>query len=130
MNWYEDKTYWEMCKKAVELQDIVEFQYLKLSGTLSISGVYVDGVGQFYVEDGDDMIWLPTQEELQKIIIDKGYFKFSLLKCFYNFTKENIKEFSSNELNKLWLAFIMSVLNKKKWNFETKEWVTKNKKLI
>jgi len=68
-------------------------------------------------------IWLPTQEQLQEMMTDKGYFRFSLIELFYRFVNKNYKKFSS--MNELWLAFVMWTKYHKIWDDEREEWRNK-----
>jgi len=65
--------------------------------------------------------WLPTQSQLQSVITDKGYFRFSLIELFYRFANANADKFDS--MDEIWLAFVMKMLYNKVWDDEKDQWI-------
>ena len=66
-------------------------------------------------------IWLPTQSQLQSMITNKGYFRFSLIELFYRFANANADKFDS--MDEIWLAFVMKMLYNKVWDDEKDQWI-------
>ena len=112
--------YIRMCQKAKEIQ-----KKWKGSGW---DFVYVSrdkflGLKQDSWRSSDYCIWLPRQDQLQKIITNKGYFRFSLIELFYHFANRNVDKYTSME--QLWLAFVMWHKYKKIWDNKKEEWIKK-----
>jgi len=134
MKCYQDKEYWEMCQRAGEIQarwllTTGDWVFSKETGEpfVVVDACIFDAVKLRNGESGVDsiqphinLIWLPTQEDLQEMITDKGYFRFSLVERFYHFANKHANKF--NSMTKLWLAFVMHELYAKTWNPEKKEW--------
>lgn len=123
------KEYIEMCQKATEIQ-------LLFPGT---SERYDVGNPILWLVINKDTtpissnnIWLPRQEELQKLVdLKKNGYSFTTgLGILWNdeigYSKEEEKEMSYYEnfdsFEKQWLAFVMKEKYNKVWNAETKNW--------
>lgn len=60
-----------------------------------------------------------VQDQLQEMITDKGYFRFSLIEGFYQFcTPQVCSQFSS--MSQLWLAYFMYLKFNEFWNMKDK----------
>lgn len=137
------KEYIKMCEKAKEIQKEWKPKSLDIfSNSYVISYVTDDDFYKCIKDKGDyfkrQKIWLPHQDQLQEMIIEKQFnqTKDSLcidlisqmtLFCFSygeirDLAKEYAKQFSSME--QLWLAFVMKEKYNKIWDGE--EWVVKN----
>jgi len=68
-------------------------------------------------------VWLPRQDQLQKIVIENYAMPWDLAVAFSNvLMDQNASYFEKfDSMEKLWLAFIMLEKYKKKW--EEEEWV-------
>ena len=96
---------------------------------ISSPGIYEgDYVGGLDYEDIYEVIWLPRQEDLQKIcLLQKGYgsrfSEFMLLRKFHDWAIDY--EYSPfRSLNELWLCFVMETVYGKVWNGKT--WIGSN----
>ena len=131
--------YIKMCEKAQEIQDLRKLD---------------NGEGSPYLKEGDyfckltstnvelfknktsyiliDIVWLPRQDQLQDIVINKtnnfGSNNLSsqlLLNNIVGFSKElycSRKKEMFSTLEQLWLAFVMKTIYNKIWNEETQNW--------
>jgi hypothetical protein len=127
--------YGSMCREAKEIQVLWNKEYGDFVACKGMFGLNIrtifDGADNEYSESTphispdylyiSDCIWLPRQDQLQAMITDCGYFRFSLIELFYRFnctvyhsahTPSHI--FASME--QMWLAFVMHHTFKKKWN--------------
>jgi len=121
MKWYEDKEYREMCEGAEEIQ----------KQQAPEDSVIVDQNGK--------LIWLPSQEDLQEMVIRfrspasfwQIHFAFNYWLCetfsighpaVFGLDTAKVKRAGFTSLNQLWLAFVMHELYQKKWDPETKKW--------
>jgi hypothetical protein len=72
-------------------------------------------IGGYYARD-ERQIWLPRQDQLQKMIGDKPAYQYPLGKCIaiqkFAFSNDAHALFS---MEQLWLAFVMFERYKKKW---------------
>ena len=68
-------------------------------------------------------VWLPRQDQLQEMVIEKYAMPWDLAIAFSNvLMADNASYFDTfDRMEKLWLAFIMLEKEKKKWN--DGEWV-------
>jgi hypothetical protein len=88
------------------------------------------GILEYYLYDEPEMIkdmfvWLPTQEQLQKIFLDK-YAWIYLVDDFYSYAGKCIEEWDLGEnpsMNILWLGFIMKEIYNKVWDSKHNEWI-------
>jgi len=64
-------------------------------------------------------VWLPRQDQLQEMIT-REHGRFSLVELFHHFANKHFYEFRSME--QLWLAYVMCLEFKRKWNPETEKW--------
>ena len=105
-----------MCEKAKEIQK---------------SHTVVFAWDDYITKNNDEIVWLPKQEELQKIIFKGNDFYDNLLK-FVNFLNDEYDHFSIlaekgtedkyKDFSELWLAFVMKQKYNKIWN--GKAWMT------
>ena len=124
---YEEPGYWDMCEAAEEIQALRrEVENWKL-GDIFLKRSTPKNILLTRVEFNtnrkilQNAVWLPTQDDLQEMITDKGYFRFSLIENFYNFaTPETCGLFRS--MTQLRLAFVMHELYGKQWNRKKKVW--------
>jgi len=132
------KTYIKMCKKAEEVQGIAEVQNYDSHGNYyaddrtMVSWFYCD-CGIFVDSRHDDyVIWLPRQDQLQEMVIEKGewitdeiyrlvcdFSTFVEVICVMGRGDYRLRDFKSYE--QLWLAFVMREKYGKVWNGE--DWV-------
>jgi hypothetical protein len=106
------------------------------SGGISQAWAYTTG-GTLSVSDNDprsqsvkDMIWLPKQDELEKLMLERkytdsnnDYMPWWLLKDFHNFVfnpTRIVTEFKSME--QLWLVYLMDEKYNKEWNSVEMKW--------
>ena len=132
----------KQCEKAEEIQERWRHPFKNYIGDLYWKGkkyLMIPEACIFVTEimfkPDDDHIYLPTQEQLQEIILPvlkKKYNKyydlvkkdrqanwiFRICNCFLN----EHSEIYSNNMNELWLAFIMYQLYNKRWT--GKDWIT------
>lgn len=163
MKWYEDPKYIKMAEKATEIQeqfkeidsgDIIrlnrDLDYQFKSGDILHRGDWINGEkdeGYYRIYDGydgsqsfsrDDFTWLPSQNRLQDMMIDRfqehKYPLWQMMYVFNNFIacpplrhrkkyvdwlRKYVTQFTT--LEQLWMAFIMERKFKKIWNGE--DWV-------
>ena len=96
------------------------------------------GLKQNAHEMSDNCVWLPTQEQLQRMLTRQDIFHYgvlnpykpprvdNLLSLFCQFSNRH-PEFGKAEeprvtINELWLAFVMKMKYGKVWNDEKQEW--------
>lgn len=122
------KEYVEMCRKAVEIQQLKQY----------VDGCYYSDVysGKQYVsivcnsceiEYGGDMefsdtaVWLPRQDQLQEIMDVSGI--DDLESIFHAWYQEILidKGYKKTTFEQLWLAFVMKEKFNKIWN--GKDWL-------
>jgi len=70
---------------------------------------------------GYKSIWLPRQDQLQEMVTDKGYFRFSLIELFYRFCMNTLNILRFTSMEQLWLAFVMKTKYNKIWDGE--DWI-------
>lgn len=107
-----------MCHKATEIQTLGGGKYSRT--TL--------GIPCYKLEDGYELIWLPTLEEFQDMAggfpTALGEFNSWYHEAYYdNSVDEYAKGFTSTA--QLWLAFVMEDKFNKQWDGD--EWVTCSK---
>jgi hypothetical protein len=113
--------YIEMCEKATELQREIQitncgFRYIKNYVYYGIFGGN-DGVRDVVKKT----IWLPRQEQLQEIWLnrsDNSSSILSMIDCFNNFIINSKETLYLCSMEQLWLAFIMKEKYNKTWNGE------------
>jgi hypothetical protein len=68
-------------------------------------------------------VWIPRQDQLQKMIIEKYATPWDLAMAFSNVLMSDNSSYFDNldSMEKLWLAFVMLEKHRKKWNGG--EWV-------
>ena len=134
--------YIEMCRKAYEVQEFKKHYHLgnsvfynRLDTVCTVVDIDInegcnlpkvvfieDGVvGGDWVNDWElrDLIWLPSQDQLQEIIDKTPY------SCFLDFSEyieRHTLTININSGEQLWLAFAMEETYSKQWNSKTKEW--------
>ncbi len=142
------ENYIKQCEKAKEIQELCRYKkgdwfYTKKYKDDYTKGYHVISDDYIYFCDNPESIswitrakgvWLPTQEQLQAMILPilkKRYNKawdlnkmkrtanwvFRIFSCFLN---EHSRIYS-NDMNELWLAFVMKEKWNKKWT--GKDWV-------
>ena len=127
-----------MCEQAEEIQktsnQIVDGDYYywsvdkKIHLSFTENFMHEHGYVVHHPEQWDYLnerkcIWLPTQEQLQKMMTEQGYFRFTLIELFYHFASDVFKSNSSQKfsMNELWLAFVMQEKYNKAWTGD--KWV-------
>ena len=100
----ETKDYILMCEKALELKEFKE--------------EFCSGAGK--VCTYNKSTWLPSQDDLQKMVFDKSAFRTSAI--FWNFciSKSSVIDGNTYSMEQLWLAFVMKEKYNKVWN--GKDW--------
>lgn len=74
--------------------------------------------------DKEKLVWLPRQDQLQKIFYKHLQLDYPVIVDMYDFIKENleyVKQFTS--LEQLWLAYVMHEEYGKVWDEDKEEWV-------
>ena len=89
-------------------------------GILESNQINKDYNRPFFTESFKDFIWLPTQEQLQEMV--KKRHIYYLIKDFQIFQVKHTIGLHINNMNELWLAFIMYQLYNKRWT--GKDWIT------
>jgi len=95
--------------------------------------VYYDRSGHFPEFGFDELKWLPSQEQLQGMLLTPSIGHYELVENFWDFVwgLDNEADLESNEegeyllyrnINQLWLAFVMYELHDKKW--EERGWTS------
>jgi hypothetical protein len=118
--------YIKMCKKAVEIQKL----WKPATGDF-YGWVICESTGHEIWQDGNKInvvadIWLPRQDQLQKILALNTTNKTLMLvdgqiREFYNFAMDwNFTK--TNSMETLWLEFVMKELYNKTWN--GKDWIS------
>ena len=116
------KTYIEMCKESKEIQKLwkKEDNYVWRPDVdrvilLSSSNIF------WWEEIMKNYIWLPTQNQLQNMIIDEyNHNNIWMLINFTEYVDQKLYE-TSYSMEQLWLSFVVWELYFKKW--DGKEWV-------
>jgi len=114
----ESKKYIEMCEKAEEIQKLRPnpIEYTRAVDGLNV--VLCDYEGNFWFNrDGEDLTWLPRQDQSQEMIIDDFD---DVQDMFCNFNRWIYDE-PYKTAEQLWLAFVMGGNYNKTW--DGKEWV-------
>jgi len=128
------KKYTLMCEKAPEIQKIWkpkdgDLFYHKARNAYYLSGIFhKSSILQTYANTGN-LIWLPRQYQLQKMIIPnhaiaaKNLFDYGCKSQRKDMcaTKDYFLQFTS--MPQLWLAFVMFELYQKQWDEES--WIKK-----
>ncbi|MCK4818972.1 hypothetical protein KA005_24580 [bacterium] len=106
--------YIEMCSAAKEIQKLVPRDHHgSAGGDKSFFG---------YSEKLNGMVWLPRQDQLQKMLDweNEGECGVVLIDAFYNFVKHRYDASPFNNTNssweQLWLAFVMHEKYNKTWD--------------
>ena len=129
-----DEMYITMCREAVEIQEGWEPKLGDLSwdyfifpkGQLRVLEEYEDSLN---AKRHEDNFWLPRQEDLQEIYAENHSFTtWGIIEEFYKFFKSKCavcnvsNRLNANEnLNVVWLCFVMETCYGKRWNGETWE---------
>lgn len=138
------KEYIELCGKAQEIQEPTKLMFS--NGSFIFNESANDGDGyllvnyliqprkdnnlwelEYKIEEYKTFnIWLPRQDQLQDIIIDKykeeEFPIYVMLECMYNYEGGLGNSSEDRSLEQAWLAFVMIEKYNKQWNSETKEW--------
>lgn len=142
------KIYIKMCEKSTEIQKLrpndLKSSYMNWFCVIRENGEPAEPFGFYgqYCLDYLEEVWLPRQEQLQKMLItDKKFIdswvgekdckKVSLDTLIYAFYRESLDfdrddehiglKFAFSSMEQLWLAFIMKEKYNKTWNGE--DWV-------
>ncbi len=125
------KNYIKMCEQAEEIQkawkpvdwDIFAYRYSKGLGMVW----EVIGVKNRHLYIRENCIWLPTQEQLQEmILIDKKYIDmFSLNNDLNDFMIDDLDKKTRSNMNEVWLAFVVKEIYHKEWLTEEEKWIKK-----
>ena len=119
--------YVKMCKKAKEIQknwipktgDILAKEINKYSFAILV--VYLS----YNATRIKDYIWLPTQEQLQKMIF-KNVSVIFMLNGFYKWCMENLEYINQfTTMEELWLAYVMYEKYSKIWDNKKGKWIKK-----
>jgi hypothetical protein len=129
------------CWKAVELQKL-RGKNLWIAGDVYVNGANKTALNIYGGLRKDDPpsdryhpVWIPRQDQLQELITDKGYVRFSLVEVFYHYcmrmvdyalTKEDYDTEIFNSMDELWLAFTMHIRFKKRWSVGREDWIDEN----
>lgn len=95
---------------------------------IPLFSIWVDNFYKY--DDGElNFIWLPRQDQLQKMVEPSGL-SDSLLYCFWNFLTHDNGEYALNSyarsfysFEQLWLAFVEGDKYKKIWDKKKENWV-------
>lgn len=120
-----DKTdqYIKMIRKAPEIQEMRkrgarnEIIKDKNDFTVAFFPTENDRINHMEIDD----YWLPRQDQLQEMITDNGYFRFSLIELFYRFCMNMMDILRFTSMEQLWLAFVMKTKYNKIWDGE--DWI-------
>ena len=102
----------KQCEQAEEIQKLWKTEngdwvYWKVTKSIKII------TDHFFTESFKDFIWLPTQEQLQEMV--KKRHIYYLIKDFQIFQVKHTIGLHINNMNELWLAFIMHECYNKVW---------------
>jgi hypothetical protein len=117
------KEYIKMCEEASEIQLLWKHS-IRNSG----DWYYNKKLDKAYVvseEDQEDhqCIWLPTQDQIQKLIHIKWTHNFTLLSHYCSrFTLDEMGYITTFE--KCWLVIAMVELHNKTWDVKKEKWIT------
>jgi len=121
----------KMCREAKEIQEAWEpdpgdwYQKVFSLKHNNISVHIVGGDDWFDPKEGDGWVWLPTQSQLQKMLIGQDINQMVVgLNSFHekNCAQMELKRWSLfNSMEQLWLAFVMENKFGKRWTGETWE---------
>ncbi len=106
--------YVRMCEQADDIQKLWDFDNIEPS--------------DIYFHHGDLSIWLPRQDQLQKMLPKEYTTIDAMFEHFVTWIYENDDyledEFAGNETaEQLWLTFIMKEKYNKTWNAQKEEWI-------
>jgi len=118
-----------MCKQAEEIQEAWKVEngdwvFWRVTKSIKIITDHFD------TKNLKDFIWLPTQEQLQEIILpilkeghkkfwDMKKINFWIIRLLLNFIDDDYY----NSFNELWLAFVMYEKYHKIWSNAGERWV-------
>lgn len=128
--------YIQMCQKATEIQALWEYlqgdwytdKYFPAwgAGVLELDVKDDDSGDHFYSRESqiaefrrDESVWLPRQDQLQKMldwVIDSPYFKLQRFAYFVSDLNVEGKVHDYESMDQLWLAFVMKEKFNKGWN--------------
>jgi len=127
------ETYIKMCEKAEEIQkghSYGESDFIALLETIDHHSIpqskqwrcysYCDG----YRPDGEPILWLPRQDQLQEMIEigASGKYAHDFAYHFWNFVQHNtVAVTHCDSMEQLWLAFVMKEKYNEVWNEE--DWI-------
>ena len=124
-----------MCEKAEEIQNSWRKRhgdyYLSLSHSPSQRGVALFHSTYFVRPDENIDIWLPRQDQLQKMVFEylaKGNDTYSIFTLILDFSDFANQPCGFDSMEQLWLAFVMRELYNKVWNGS--EWKEEEVKVL
>ena len=85
-----------------------------------------DDIGAIQTLQSDEIIWLPTQSQLQEMV--RTVYLYELINQFNNWFDdqvliEGLAKFDNASMEQLWLAFVMKELYQKIWSKEKEKWI-------
>lgn len=130
-----------MCKQATELQmtKIPLWGFCKfINGDLFVKGsmdnifIYADNSSENQPKT-EGIIWLPTQEQIQQLLLNNSPAKISptsLLALFAHWCIGSGECMVNSEephtsITQMWLMYYMKDTHNKYWNYETNKWELK-----
>jgi hypothetical protein len=117
--------YIKMCSKASELQSLwspaIGDKFISKESSDSDSPQIFTLIQIKYFPN--NIIWLPSQEELQKFVINDYKDKIDLMNAVLDFVQA--EHITSMSMDQYWLTFVMKYKFNKIWNKE--DWVLVNK---
>lgn len=129
------KEYIKMCEQAEEIQVLQDEYDQKYSIIPNLYGKYIEelGCGESIIPPAGQAepkieIWLPRQDQLQEMVINKDWSKVAIDKgvLFLHTKLTNEGYYNIDSFEKVWLIFVMNIKYNKQWNKETNKWeVTK-----
>ena len=120
------KNYIKMCEKAKEIQKGHKWKkgdrgyflgYISCNESMKKNEHFIFGTEEFEdtIESWWTCIYLPTQEQLQEIML-KDYTVRAILGGVFYFAVKRYKDLEKVSMNELWLAFVMKEKYNKIWN--------------
>jgi len=136
------KVFIKMCEKAIEIQKLwkphgwdIVCRYDDRCGDILIYqlyGEYGHYISTQPVDCKEKVIWLPKQDQLQKIVDPRDGSQHTLMESFWNWCNKdyplntNLSNFAVfKTMEQLWLAYCQKKLYNKIWDNEKEEWVKK-----
>ena len=127
-----------ICKRDIYLRDVGELKEGEVTMILDVedSVLYVGDVSEIgcYPEcifvplaecKKEDFIWLPTQEQLQRLVLGPWQAKLHRIHAWFMTEAYERGEHFVSSMTELWLAFVMWDNLHRVWDDEREEWVDK-----